>query len=158
MKYEIKQYLKITKSTEVFNEGEIEILKELLEDLQNNKKTTYSLIEEEADGKLAGFTLFGRTPLTEFTWDIYWIIVGKEFQGRGIGKSLLIKTEELIKEKTSRATIKLETSTRKKYSAARGLYKRVKFEEAGTLSNFYSEGDDMVIFYKDINPLNPKAE
>ncbi|MBU1087344.1 MAG: GNAT family N-acetyltransferase [Candidatus Omnitrophica bacterium] len=150
MKYEIKQYLKITKSTAVFTEGEIEILKELLEDLQNNKKTTYSLIEEAADGKLAGFTLFGRTPLTEFTWDIYWIIVDKSFQGRGIGKSLLIKTEELIKAKTPRATIKLETSTRNQYSAARGLYKKVKFEEAGKLVNFYSEGDDMVIFYKEI--------
>ncbi|MBU1044018.1 MAG: GNAT family N-acetyltransferase [Candidatus Omnitrophica bacterium] len=153
MKYEIKQYLKITKSTEVFNQGDIEILKELLEDLQHNKKTSYSLIEEAVDGKLAGFTLFGRTPLTEFAWDIYWLIVGKEFQGQGIGKALLKKTEDLIKLKTPIATIRLETSSREKYSAARGLYKRLKFEEVGTLSNFYAEGDDMIIFYKDIHCL-----
>lgn len=151
MKYEIKHYLNITKNTEVFIDSEIDILKELLEDLQNNKNTSYSLIEETVEGKLAGFTLFGRTPLTAFTWDIYWIIVDKSFQGRGIGKSLILKTEESIKEKTPRATIKLETSTRKKYAAARGLYKSMEYDQAGILPNFYSEGDDMVIFYKQVN-------
>lgn len=151
MKYEIKHYLNITKNTEVFIDSEIDILKELLEDLQNNKNTSYGLIEETVEGKLAGFTLFGRTPLTEFTWDIYWIIVDKSFQGRGIGKTLILKTEEAIKEKTPRATIKLETSTRKKYAAARGLYKSMQYDQAGILPNFYSEGDDMVIFYKQVN-------
>ncbi|MFH1093020.1 MAG: N-acetyltransferase [Candidatus Omnitrophota bacterium] len=151
MKYEINNYLDITRNTEVFTEGELDTLKEVLEDLKHNKKTSYNLIKEEVEDKLVGFALFGRTPLTEFTWDIYWLIVDKSFQGRGIGKLLLVKIEEFIREKMPRAAIKLETSTRKKYSAARGLYKRFKFQEAGNLPNFYSEGDDMIIFYKEIS-------
>ncbi|MCG2711812.1 MAG: GNAT family N-acetyltransferase [Candidatus Omnitrophica bacterium] len=154
MKYEISKYLDITRNTEAFTEGELDTLKEVLEDLRHNNKTSYNLLEEEIDDKLVGFALFGRTPLTEFTWDIYWLIVDKSFQGRGIGKSLLIRTEEFIREKMPRAAIKLETSTRKKYSAARGLYKRVKFQEAGKLPNFYCEGDDMIIFYKEISAQN----
>ncbi|MFH1459379.1 MAG: GNAT family N-acetyltransferase [Candidatus Omnitrophota bacterium] len=150
MKYKINDYIDVAKNTEAFTEGELDILREVLEDLQNNKKTSYHLLEEEVEGKLVGFTLFGRTPLTEFTWDIYWLIVDKLFQGKGVGKSLLVRTEEFIKGKIPRAAIKLETSTRKKYSAAHGLYKRNKFMEAGKLPNFYSEGDDMIIFYKEI--------
>ena len=150
MKHDINNYIDITRSTDAFTEEELGILREVLEDLRQNKKTTYNKIEEEFDGKLAGFAIFGRTPLTEFTWDIYWLIVDKTFQGKGIGRQLLTRTEEFIRDKMPRAAIKLETSTRKKYSAARGLYKRVKFQEAGKLANFYGEGDDMIIFYKEI--------
>lgn len=152
MQYSIDDYLNIARSTEAFMESELEILKEVLEDLQNNKKTSYNLIEDSSSEKLVGFSLFGRTPLTKFTWDIYWVIVEKSTQGKGVGKRLLVKTEEFIREKMARVAIKLETSTQKQYSAARGLYKRVGFQEAGRLPNFYSEGDDMIIFYKEIVP------
>jgi len=150
-KYDVNEYLNIARKTEIFSESEVGILKEILEDFQNNKKTSYVLLEERVEGKLAGFILFGRTPLTECIWDIYWLIVDNMCQGRGIGKSLLIRTEEFIRQKMPKAAIRLETSTRKRYSAARGLYKRVHFQEAGKLPNFYAEGDDLIIFYKEIS-------
>ncbi|MBI4846792.1 MAG: GNAT family N-acetyltransferase [Candidatus Omnitrophica bacterium] len=151
MNHDIKNYLDVAKNTETFMESELDVLKEVLEDFQHNKKTSYHLIEEEVNGDLAGFILFGRTPLTEFTWDIYWVVVNKSLHGKGIGKSLLVRTEEFIRQKMPRAAIKIETSTRKRYSAARGLYKRVDFQEVGKLPNFYAQDDDLIIFYKEVS-------
>jgi putative acetyltransferase len=38
---------------------------------------------------MVGFVIFGRIPLTEFGWDIYWLAVKKCWQGKGIGSLLM---------------------------------------------------------------------
>lgn len=144
----VKECFEIAKRLEVFKEEELKILSEVLEACSKSKD--YMLLYEKAGDKIAGFIILGRTPLTEFCWDIYWLAVDKEFQEKGIGKRLIKRAEDYILSNTKRAIIRIETSSLKQYAHARGLYKRAGFNEAGRIANFYSLGDDLIIFSKEI--------
>lgn len=139
------RYLKIAKSTSVFNPAEIEVLEEVLTDCFENSKTTYILFEE-----VGGFTIFGRSPMTKFSWDIYWTVVGKDFQRRGIGRKLQGRIEDYILKQDKKANLRVETSSKSEYTATRNFYKSVGFTEIGRIPDFYNENDSLVIFCKGI--------
>lgn len=139
------RYLKIAKSTSAFNPLEVEVLKEVLTDCFENPKTTYILFEE-----VGGFTIFGRSPMTKFSWDIYWTVVDKDFQRRGIGKKLQGRVEDYILKQDKKANLRVETSSKPAYDATRDFYKSIGFKEIGRIPDFYNENDSLVIFYKEI--------
>ena len=141
-------YLIIAEQTAAFNQAEIEILDEVLTDYSDNPKTTYILFEEKDNDKLLGFAIFGRTPMTKFSWDIYWMVVDKEFQRKGIGKKLQERIEGHVLSKDKKANLIIETSSKPEYNATRSFYKNKGFKEMGQIPDFYKEDDSLVIFYK----------
>lgn len=145
---EKNRYLKIAKGTSAFNPAEIEVLKEVLTDCFENPKTTYVLFEEAGPPLLLGFTIFGRSPMTKFSWDIYWMVVNKNFQRRGIGKKLHGRIEDYVLKQDKKANLCVETSSRSEYTATRNFYESVGFTEIGRIPDFYNENDSLVIFYK----------
>lgn len=143
-------YLKAVRSTKVFNPRELEVLGEVLQDCQDKPGQNYFLLDEKQDDTLAGFIIFGRIPLTQFSWDIYWLAVDKKYQGKGAGRKLLQKVEDFLLQKEGCAVLRVETSARKEYVHARGLYLKQGFKETGRIPDFYGQGDDLVTFYKDL--------
>jgi len=89
-------------------------------------------------------------PLTEFSWDIYWLLVDKHWQGKGIGQQILSEVETFILKKQSQAVLRIETSTAREYLHARNLYQKQGFKEVGRIPHFYREDDDLLIYYKEI--------
>ncbi|OGW75752.1 MAG: hypothetical protein A2Z72_02740 [Omnitrophica bacterium RBG_13_46_9] len=146
-----KTCIDIARDTEIFSPEEIRVLTELLDDSRNNPDTSYIFIEETEGGNTVGFAIFGRIPMTEFSWDIYWIVVGRNFQSRGIGTRLLRQIEDFIVRENRRAIIRVETSTDEWYSAARNFYRKMGFAEVGVIPDFYGENDDLVTFCKRIS-------
>ncbi len=142
--------MRIARSPEVFKNQEIEVLKEVLDDLLHNHQTGYYLFEEKQDENAVGFVIFGKTPLTEFGWDIYWMAVERSCQGRGVGRKLLRRVEEFILDRQPRAILRVETSSRKEYVHARNLYGKQGFQVTGRIPNFYSPGDDLIVFHKEV--------
>jgi ribosomal protein S18 acetylase RimI-like enzyme len=145
-----ESYLEIARTTGVFKPCELDVIKELAEDNAKNPASTYVILREEEKDGVEGFIIFGRTPMTEFTWDIYWIVVRADRQGKGVGKKLLAKMEGYALSSGPRANIRIETSTKSEYLATRGFYGRTGFREAGVLEDFYSKGDSLMTFYKEI--------
>ena len=94
--------------------------------------------------------IFGKTPLTGSTWDVYWIVVDKDLQGQGVGKKLIGRVEQYLRDKDGFATIRLETSSRKEYWGARKFYVKLGFKESGRIPDFYAVGDGLVTFYKKV--------
>lgn len=141
-------YLKIAHDTGLFKKNEIDILNELLVDCQKNLASSYVFIEENMAERVAGFAIFGRTPLTEFSWDIYWMVVDKNFQRKGIGEKLMRRIEESTDITCGKKILRVETSARKEYCPARNFYAKQGFSETGRIPNFYSEGDDLVVLCK----------
>ncbi|MDD4957475.1 MAG: N-acetyltransferase [Candidatus Omnitrophica bacterium] len=141
--------------TGVFREKEIVVLGEIISDMLTAKESAYRVISEEVDGKLVGYLIFGRTPLTDFGWDIYWLVVDKAHQGTGLGKKLLAKAEEKMFKEVPRAIIRVETSSRKEYLLARRFYVGQGFREVGLIDDFYSNDDGIVIYSKDIIARKP---
>jgi ribosomal protein S18 acetylase RimI-like enzyme len=147
----IADYVDAAVSTGTFTGEEIAVLEEILGDCFTNPHTTYVLLDAVIDGTLEGFVFFGRTPMTRRCWDIYWIAVRRHQQGRGLGRQLLEKAERYIHERDGSAVVRIETSTRREYDAARHLYERRGYREAGRIPGFYGADDDLVIYYRAID-------
>jgi ribosomal protein S18 acetylase RimI-like enzyme len=136
-----------------FSGEEIAVAMELVDEaLQTGEESGYIIVVAEAPGVTAavmGYACYGPTPLTEGTYDLYWIAVHPEAQGRGAGQALIKYAEEDIRRRGGRLLL-IETSSREDYNATTGFYKRTNYELAARIRNFYHVGDDKLIFSKEL--------
>lgn len=139
----------ILKRTDMFTASEIDVAMELIDIFLNNsaQKDYVICIAENGSSKLAGYVCYGPTPATEGTFDLYWIAVDPEMQGKGIGKKLLVFAEEQIAASKGRQVI-IETSSRAKYMPTRDFYLKNDYSLEARIRDFYAIGDDRMIFVK----------
>ncbi len=141
------EILRILKMTGYFTSEEIEIADELLNSyFDHSLDSGYWTYTALAD-KVAGYVCYGPTPLTEGTYDIYWIAVDPDFQGRKIGTELLTFAEDDIAKHKGRM-VTLNTSSQEKYSSTRSFYLKRGYHEGARIRNYYRLGDDLVIYVK----------
>ncbi len=137
-----------------FSDEEIAVAMELVDEaLQAGEESGYIIVVAEAPGAtpaVMGYACYGPTPLTEGTYDLYWIAVHPEAQGRGAGKALIKYVEEDIRRRGGRLLL-IETSSREDYDATIAFYQRTNYELAARIRNFYHIGDDKLIFSKELN-------
>jgi len=127
-----------------FSEEEVRVAMEMVE---GGLQGDYSLPAVEIDGKVRGYACIGKVPLTMATWYIYWICVHPSSQGRGVGRRLQARVEQLVRQAGGTRLV-LETSGRADYEATRRFYRSAGFTEAGRVPDFYKPGDDCVVYYK----------
>lgn len=134
--------------TPEFKPAEVVVAEELLDwYLQDPVGSGYHVLVAEAGGSVAGYVCYGPTPLTEGTWDVYWIAVSREGRGQGVGSALCAAAEGRIREASGRLVI-VETSSKPEYENTRLFYLSKGYEQTGRISDFYAPGDDLVIFKK----------
>jgi ribosomal protein S18 acetylase RimI-like enzyme len=139
----------INASTTVFNKEEVECVDELWDEYRavgSEKSGYYFLVEKEGDLVL-GYACYGPRALTDRTYDLYWIAVNPDARRGGVGRKLLTATEQAIQKLGGRLLI-VETSGLPKYEPTRAFYIGTGYLLEATLKDFYSEGDDLVIFTK----------
>jgi ribosomal protein S18 acetylase RimI-like enzyme len=97
---------------------------------------------------VVGYACFGRIPLTEGTFDLYWIAVHPDFHAKGVGKVLIVHCEEEIARQGGHLMV-VETASRKEYDKTRRFYeKTMGYETAAWIKDFYKKGDDKVVYIK----------
>ncbi|WAC07308.1 MAG: GNAT family N-acetyltransferase [Thermodesulfobacteriota bacterium] len=141
----------LVKQRGTFNEKEIEIAIEVIEDTLTfpEKKEYYTFCALEDNGDIAGFICFGPIPMTDRCYDLYWIAVDEKFSRNGIGKKLLEAMENfVVKEKARR--IYIDTSSTAPYTPARTFYENHGFRLVTVLLDFYRLGDDKIILMKEL--------
>lgn len=145
----------LTASVGAFHEYEVEIAWELAnENLSKGSDVSgYHFFLAEQESEVIGFTCFGEIPCTRGRYDLYWIVVKKDCQSKGLGQSILKKTEEAIKARGGQK-IYAETSSQEAYQATRRFYDKCGYLEIGRFKDFYQDGDDKVTYCKDIDILN----
>ena len=75
----------------------LELIDEWLELGEHSGYLTYVLESQGDDlAEVLGYVCFGPTPLTESTYDLYWIAVDKSKHRGGVGKKLMKFAEEEI--------------------------------------------------------------
>jgi ribosomal protein S18 acetylase RimI-like enzyme len=99
------------------------------------------------EGKLIGYTCFGRIPLTDKRYDLYWIVVDPATQKHGVASQLMVKTEEAL-QKLSAKALYAETSSRDVYIPAHNFYRKHHFAELARIKDMYADGDDKMLFGK----------
>ena len=147
-----EQVRAIVESTGFFHPQEVAIAVELVDErLARGAASGYSFIFAESDGDAAlGYACFGLVPLTQASYDLYWIAVHKQHHGRGLGRVLLEEVERQIRAEGGRQ-IYIETSNREQYQPTRGFYLNCGYAQAALLPNFYAPGDDKVIYAKEVS-------
>jgi len=145
---------RILRQTQVFLEMEVQCALELIDVyLDNAEQKDYILVcaVDESD-QPRGYVCYGPTPLTAGTYDLYWIAVDPAWHGRGVGSLLVEYVERQICEAAASAEparlLLIETSSLRRYEAARRLYSRHHYREVARIPDFYADGDDRVIYAK----------
>ena len=109
------------------------------------------LIYKNGDHPL-GYACFGPHPLTEGTFDLYWIAVDPEARGQGIGHALLARVEDEVRARGGRMLV-VETSGTPAYAPARRLYESCGYRYEAVVHDFYAPGDDLIVFGKPVGQL-----
>ncbi len=127
-----------------------ELIDEWLEQGEESGYLTY-VLEEDSLGVL-GYVCFGPTPLTEWTYDLYWIAVDKSKHRGGVGKRLLKFVEEEV-ERCGGRLLLIETSSQETYGGTIQFYERTGYRLVGRVADYYKAGDDKLIFAKSIQAI-----
>lgn len=145
---DLENIREIISSSEFFNDEEISIAVELAEErLNKGLSSEYYFLFAELNGKTVGYTCFGPIPATKFSYDLYWIAVHQNQRGKGLGKILMEKTENEIRNLGGNR-IYIETSGRDLYLPTREFYLNTKCRIEAELEDFYAPGDSKIIFLK----------
>ena len=131
-----------------FKPAEVDIAEEVIDSyLGDSIRSGYHIFVAEDGSSIAGYICYGPTPLTEGTWDIYWLAVARDKQNQGIGKALLNFAEVNIKETKGRLSI-IETSSTPEYESTRRFHQAQGYEIVCRIADFYAPGDDKLVFQK----------
>jgi acetoin utilization deacetylase AcuC-like enzyme/ribosomal protein S18 acetylase RimI-like enzyme len=141
----------LVRATGFFNAAEVQVAGELAEEyLAAGPESGYLFLMAERAGRLAGYICFGKVPMTVATFDLYWIAVSPEFQGQGLGRSLLRDTEVIAREMGG-TRIYVDTSLRSQYAVTRSFYEKNGYRLESVLEDFYAPGDGKAIYSKKLS-------
>jgi ribosomal protein S18 acetylase RimI-like enzyme len=148
---DVKSIEAIIKETKNFKEEEIKVAMELVMIVATNpEQQDYNIFVYEEDGKILGYHCIGRRPLTDAVYDLYWIVTDSAHKNKGIGKSLIEHAEKFVIENKGRWLL-VETSSRDVYQATRNFYLRNSYSIISEINDFYSPGDNLIVFGKYFN-------
>ena len=114
---------------------------------QPEQKDYNEMVIEDAQGRTAGWLSWGPAPMTEGTYDLYWIAVDPDKQGQGLGKELVRWLEDHVRDARGRLIL-IETASQANYEATRQFYLKQNYQEAARIADYYKPGDDRIIYAK----------
>jgi ribosomal protein S18 acetylase RimI-like enzyme len=136
--------------THHFIEDEIDVAMELIDEYLNDAEQKDYIIQvyvTDDTNKTAGYICYGKRPLTDMTYDLYWIAVDPNIHGKGTGSSLVRYMEEDLKSQGANLIL-IETSGKESYENERRFYDKNVYKVQTIIKDFYRRGDDLVIYCK----------
>ncbi len=146
----------VTRETGFFSEEEVGIARELAEEnlAKGEVASEYYFLVLDASAAVAGtpgaidaYACFGPIPGTRASFDLYWIVVAKNAQGRGLGRALVSAVEDRLRAVGGKR-LYADTSSRDQYAPTRAFYERCGFTQVALLEDYYDEGDGKVMYLK----------
>ena len=141
--------LSLLRLTENFSPAEIDVADELVgivvERAEQQDYHAFVAVGDEDDDTVQGFTIFGPTPATAGTWDLYWIASHPAVFGSGVAQELDEFARDFVRERGGYLVI-AETSGRASYARARAFYSKQGYRELARIADYYAPSDDLVVF------------
>ena len=139
----------------VFEEHEIRVAEELLDAaLAGDPDYTVYVAEQKAadagespTAAVMGYVCYGRNPVTDALYDVYWIAVDPSMQRHGAGRALLLHAEACVRRAGGRGLV-IDTSSRAEYQPAHQLYGRCGFQRVAEVPDYYQPGDSLLMYMK----------
>ncbi|MGE0142811.1 MAG: GNAT family N-acetyltransferase [Planctomycetota bacterium] len=139
-------------ATGFFHADEVRIARELVDErIARGLASGYRfLFLDAADGEsLAGYSCYGPVDGTQRSWDLFWIAVAPEQQGRGLGRALLRATEAAIAE-LGGGLVWVETGGKALYESTRRFYEACGYVREAELRDFYAPGDAKIVYLREV--------
>lgn len=122
-------------------------LEEMMSDYLENDASEDIWFTKEQDGRVVAIGYCAPEKFTEGTYNLLAIGVLKGLQGQGIGREMMVYIERVLKEQSTRVLI-VETSGTDDFKLTRKFYLDLGYHLEATIRDFWTEGDDKVIFWK----------
>jgi D-alanine-D-alanine ligase len=152
---DLEALVEILTLTGFFRPMEVTVGREVLVDaLAAGPKGHYQVRVAEQGGLPIAWAAYGLSPMTDRSWDLYWIAVHPSQQARGIGALLLEDCERRVAARGGRWLL-AETSGMERYLPTRAFYVRRGYSVLGTIPDFYVPGDGRVTFGKRLESGSP---
>lgn len=143
----------ITSATGFFRQEEVEVAREVLTEAARQGEASSYRVRVAAEGERPlGYVCFGPTPLTQNTWDIYWLAVDPQMQHQGLGSKLMRLAESEICRCSGRLVL-VETSSQDLYEPTHRFYLSRGYREVSRIPDFYDVGDDKLTFAKELTEV-----
>jgi ribosomal protein S18 acetylase RimI-like enzyme len=142
--------------TRAFTSAEIDVATELIDIvLKDGDQEDYQIdcMADDQD-RVIGYICYGSAPMTQGTFDLYWIAVDPDSQEKGVGSKLLSFLEKRVRGEGGRMIL-ADTSTIPQYEKTRKFYLKNGFEEVAIIRDYYHPGNDRVTFRRRLTPLDP---
>jgi ribosomal protein S18 acetylase RimI-like enzyme len=138
--------------TRAFTSAEIDVAMELIDIvLKDRVQKDYQIECMVNDQDLAiGYICYGPTPMTQGTFDLYWIAVDPDYQEQGAGSRLLRSLEAVVKAREGRMIL-ADTSSIPHFEKTPKFYLKNGFQEVAKIPDYYHPGNDRITFCKRIN-------
>jgi len=147
--------LKITKETGLFLPVDLEALDAVLSAYhEENAAQGHRCLTDEHNGEVIGFVYYAPAAMTDRTWYLWWIVVSKQTQAKGVGSKLLKHAEDAARAENGRLMM-IDTSGLPTYELTRRFYIKHGYEIAATIKDFYADHHDLVMFRKRLLPASP---
>ena len=137
------------RETQVFTPEEIKVAMELIDIvLRDPSQEDYKIdCMANDEDQAIGYVCYGPVPMTQGTFDLYWIVVAPRSQGQGVGSKLLHFLEGTVREKKGRMIL-IDTSSTPQYETTQKFYSRHGFQEVARVPDYYHPGNDRITFCK----------
>ena len=144
---DIDRLAAIAESTGFFYDSEIDIVKELVtvNFEKGEKQSGYIFNIATFQDTPVAFTCYGHIPGTADSYDLYWIVVHRDFQGKGIGRVMMDMAVRDIAQRGGKQ-IWIETSSRTIYEPTRKFYEKYGCKTIAILPDYYNVNDDKFIY------------
>ena len=144
------QLLELVRLQDNFNAQEVEVAIEVIDDTLDPTKNDYFILVAVSEGQgVVGFICYGEIPMTDRRFDLYWVAVAKASGRQGVGRLLLARMEGDLRGQGP-AKVYVDTSSTPGYDRARSFYEKNGYQVACVLHDFYRDGDDKVIYLKEL--------
>ncbi len=124
-----------------------EMLDDIIYNYLNNSETEEIWFTALENSKPISIGFCAPEKLTEGTYNLYAIGVGRDFQGKGIGSKMMTYIENYLRDKGHRILI-VDTSGTDDFKMTRRFYEKLNYNQEAVIRDFWKEGDDKVIFWK----------
>jgi ribosomal protein S18 acetylase RimI-like enzyme len=119
------------------------------EHLLKGEASSYQFMLHEKNGMLLGYGCYGPIKLSDRRYHLHWLAVDRNCQKQGIGHLLEAAITDKIRA-IGGLKIYAEISNRDEHAPVRVFYEKCGYRLAAAIADFYADGDDKVLYVKDL--------
>lgn len=150
LKEDREYLLEIIRNNGIFTDTEITFAIELLDFCLKGHSEFITGVAVNKQNMAVGHICYSKVIMSDGLYDLHFLSVDPGEQRKGIGQKLIQWMEANVIEAGGRV-ININCSSRPVYTPAFSFFKKMGYQKSIEIPDFYSEGENKIIFFKRFN-------